>query len=1508
MSAEWWRAKDGDGYTSDITRADPWDITRKHTAREWVLSGEEPDMVAALARYNRENPRGRGMQYMGGKSRIAKKIREHLVSHGATRYVEPFVGGGAVLTAMARDFEFILAADAHSDLIAMYRAIQDGSFTPPETVTEEEHSLLRDAEPSPLRTFAGFACCYGGSYWSGYARNNRGDNYARQGQRSLSKSAKAGMFDSHVVFRGASVFELDLPEDLSDTVIYCDPPYAGTAGYSTGEFDTAKAWELYRAWAGRGAHVYVSEYSGPESFLVDTFTPQGSMGKEQRNRVTEKLFYIPPTREVEMTKPNPFRDMAAETPAVNHKLNRARRLKNDEFYTLRGDVVAEMVHYRDHFAGARVYLPADNPDRSVFWEFFTEEFHELGLAEVCATHYTPGEVAHVTTFNGVRTTMRNLAGDGDMTSPECQELARGSVVVTNPPFSLFREYAGWLLDEGIDFILLGHQTTGIGTKALWPYIQSGRMRLGVTARGQGSMNFVVPDTHERTEDYTGTREPRQATVAGIAWFTTLDHGHLPPRLALSATYDPDRHRPYDDAPEVINIDRMADIPRDYPGVMGVPISGLRKIRTDQFDLVGSSSSPSVDGQAKFQRILVRNKDPEFRPKVSEAWAIVSVTGPPMTITAARWLSPNIHQLPRVEVPDHQAYYPHISAWLATGQAARDAVDILPAGAVVAVDTETMGLGADSFTLKCFTAAWETADGTVSVLLDPTRRDDDRDAVREILERAGTIVIQNAAFDVPPLHQNGLMSLADISKVHDTVIYARMAYPDPIVNKSLESLATKLVGFPDAEVTMAQLFKANGLTTAEGFRAFDIDKPIYRLGAMADTVATLRLLPQIQAKAWSRLAEGHPFGEYGVDSGGAVALMEREQEVNRIMLRRSARGLQVDTDYLETYEETHAAELTAATDAIQNAGLDPDAGNLGFLLVTKLEERGELPADWPRTDSGRLRATKDDLPKLDHPLAASVRKVAELTKVTGYLTKVQDMVRVTGRVHPQVGILKASATGRMAYSWPELQQFPSDARPIIVSDTGLTSVDWSQIEPVVMANCAQDWGFLEPFEAGGDLYAPIVEAAGVTRKVAKVLLLAAMYGQGRNSMAAALGISTEEAQRLQAGMFSAMPTTRGFIDRLRQIGEDHGLIITADGRVLPIPKDPKTGAVFAYKAVNYFCVTPDTLILTEDLRHVRAEEIRVGDGVVGFDEYSRDSRGRGTGKRFFRHATVTNADVTYKESVEIRTSDGKVTTCSDDHRWLVRSPGRQPRLAWVESKDLTPDMQLLSLGTWDTADTRDGGYLAGLYDGEGCLTNRTTTGRPTNLLFSQNKGAVMDGFLEAMDRLGLTYSYVPKAPGSTSTTDTVRVSGLARMMRTIGTLRPERFIARARDLYDGAELHTTRMMEGTPHVVSVTPVGKRKVLAIGTTTRTLVANGYLSHNCQGSAYSVLADTIIRMEAAGLGDSIHLALHDELVVDTEAAEAVAEIMRTPPEFLLKWTGGRVPVFKTDTNHMGTSWAYV
>lgn len=608
---------------------------------------------------------------------------------------------------------------------------------------------------------------------------------------------------------------------------------------------------------------------------------------------------------------------------------------------------------------------------------------------------------------------------------------------------------------------------------------------------------------------------------------------------------------------------------------------------------------------------------------------------------------NLHPLPAVSVPDHAAYYPHIAAWLATGAEAMRAVDSLVSSdpRTVAVDTETMGLGADSFTIKCLTAAWETSEGTVSVLLDPSRNNRDKVAAQALLRHAAVIAFHNSAFDVPPMYQNGLLSLGAIDNVVCTAVYGRMAYPEKETPKSLENLSIKLAGFRKAELTMAALFHANGWTLEEGYRKFDIDRPVYRLGAMADTVALLRLLPAVQAECWRLLVQGHPFTERGLDSAGAVAVMEREQRVNRVMLRRSAVGLDVDTDYLESYTETNARKLTEASDLLVQAGLEPGRGDK---LVEMLDARGELPADHPRTPTGRLKADKYVMERLSHPLADAHRNVAELEKVTGYLTKVSDMVKVTGKVHPQVAVLGASATGRMSYSMPELQQFPADARPIIVCDTGLTSVDWSQIEPVIMANCAGDRSFLEPFEAGADLYEPIMNAAGIPRKTAKVLLLAAMYGQGRESVARGLGITEDQAQTIQAGMFSAMPVTKAFMDRIRDIGTQYGMIPTADGRILRIPTDPKTGKRMGYKGVNYFC--------------------------------------------------------------------------------------------------------------------------------------------------------------------------------------------------------------------------------------------------------------------QGSAYSVLADTIVRLDSAGLSSAIHLAMHDELVVDTSAAEAVAEIMRTPPEFMLKWTGGRPPVFKTDTNQLGKAWAYV
>lgn len=234
------------------------------------------------------------MRYMGGKSRIAKQIASHLISHGASSYVEPFVGGGAVLTIVSRRFERVTAADVMADLIDMYKAIQ-GGWTPPDIVSEADYQSLRHADSSPLRTFVGFGASFGGKWWGGYARDSRGDNYARQTKNSLIKSAKSGMFDSHVSFESSDIFHLPLSDDLSDSVIYCDPPYRGTTPYQGVEpFDTDKAWELYRSWADQGAHVYVSEYDGPADLLVDEFFPQASLKSASSGRTCEKLFYIPP--------------------------------------------------------------------------------------------------------------------------------------------------------------------------------------------------------------------------------------------------------------------------------------------------------------------------------------------------------------------------------------------------------------------------------------------------------------------------------------------------------------------------------------------------------------------------------------------------------------------------------------------------------------------------------------------------------------------------------------------------------------------------------------------------------------------------------------------------------------------------------------------------------------------------------------------------------------------------------------------------------------------------------------------------------------------------------------------------------------------------------------------------------------------------------------------------------------------------------------------------------------
>ncbi|ATW62962.1 putative DNA polymerase I [Corynebacterium phage phi674] len=510
---------------------------------------------------------------------------------------------------------------------------------------------------------------------------------------------------------------------------------------------------------------------------------------------------------------------------------------------------------------------------------------------------------------------------------------------------------------------------------------------------------------------------------------------------------------------------------------------------------------------------------------------------------------------------------------------------------VAVDIEAAGLGADAFDMRCVTAAWwtPTDDGgrmVTGVLLDP-RDTHQASFIRRIMTNAQSLVFHNATYDIPPLYQHNLITLDQIHKIVDTLVMARMAYPLRETDKSLEALATRddLAGLIQGGGSMALAFKARGYARAEqGWAGMDIDQLPYRLGAMTDTVATLRLMMPIYDKCVHWLTSS-PFEGATVPRTPADAhyLIDREQTVNRAMLRRSAIGLRVDRDYLHTYTEQTQQERAESALLITNTLGEASVGN-GAHVVEYLDKKGLLPPTYPRTPTGKLKADKKAFASLpDHPLIQAHRAVADTDHILDYLSKVDAMATITGRVHPQVGVLGASATGRMAYKIPEFQQFPDQARPIVRWDSpeGAVSIDWSSIEPVVMANCAGDHDFLHGFNTNPDtdLYDPIVKGAGVGRKLAKKVMLATMYGQGVRSLAAELGISEDEARTAKKRVFAPMPLTVDFMNNIQRTGSDYGVIMTADGRMQSIPKDP-ADKYMGYKAVNYFCQGSAYSVLSE----------------------------------------------------------------------------------------------------------------------------------------------------------------------------------------------------------------------------------------------------------------------------------------------------------------------------------------
>src|SRR5690606_34300949 len=265
------------------------------------------------------------------------------------------------------------------------------------------------------------------------------------------------------------------------------------------------------------------------------------------------------------------------------------------------------------------------------------------------------------------------------------------------------------------------------------------------------------------------------------------------------------------------------------------------------------------------------------------------------------------------------------------------------------------------------------------------------------------------------------------------------------------------------------------------------------------------------------------------------------------------------------------------------------------LIKYLDGAGLLPDTHPRTEkTGAPKSDKAALGLLKNPVAEAFVRQKESEKIDShYLQKVVDLSD-GGRIHPTTNILGA-ATGRMSMGDPPLHQFPSEARGIILADEGdqLTSIDWSQIEPVVAANMARDEGVLAGYEDGSsDLYTTIAETARITRKEAKVVVLAQMYGEGMTKLSNDLGVTLDAAYDLRRAVFRAMPRVAALIKKLREIGEREQKIFTLSGRIVPIPSGQYGVAV--HKSVNYNVQGSAYDVLAEAL--VSIDKAGLGDAV------------------------------------------------------------------------------------------------------------------------------------------------------------------------------------------------------------------------------------------------------------------------------------------------------------------------
>ena len=322
--------------------------------------------------------------------------------------------------------------------------------------------------------------------------------------------------------------------------------------------------------------------------------------------------------------------------AKNSNFHSAKDNKQDEFYTQLSDIEKELKYYKHHFKDKVVYCNCDDPRVSNFFHFFSYNFEKLGLKKLIATCYKSQEVdlfsqndkeqAIYLEYNGDKNGnfvpdpneigIKPLKGDGDFRSKQSIDLlTQADIVVTNPPFSLFREYVAQLMEYDKKFVIVGSQNA-VTYKEVFQYFKDNKIWVGYKS---GDMEFKVPDHYEERETRFRQDETGQKwrSLGNICWFTNLDISKRHEDLILYKTYNPEEYPTYDNY-DAINVNKVAEIPIDYKGAMGVPITFLDKYNPDQFEILGIDrplveeitgkvSRFKINGKEIYARIVIKNK-------------------------------------------------------------------------------------------------------------------------------------------------------------------------------------------------------------------------------------------------------------------------------------------------------------------------------------------------------------------------------------------------------------------------------------------------------------------------------------------------------------------------------------------------------------------------------------------------------------------------------------------------------------------------------------------------------------------------------------------------------------------------------------------------------------------------------------------------------------------------------------------------------------------------------------